>query len=156
MDIDLFVLVSIIVSFGLIPMLLTARPAPAFETSSSMPLPDLYRASPLAVIASGLTGVAWHHLRISLGLRQYCVKRRRHGGAFCGRLFVWWAGFSMANGVALRSGVTSQHHGDNLGDGDHLLCGGGRTPNRIKRLSPGGGDCWWCGDSANDAMGNAG
>ena len=58
MDIDLFVLVSIIVSFGLIPMLLTARPAPAFETSSSMPLPDLYRASPLAVIASGLTGVA--------------------------------------------------------------------------------------------------
>ncbi len=58
LNIDLFILISIIVSFGLIPMLLTARPAPVFETSSQMSLAELYRASPLAVISSGLTGVA--------------------------------------------------------------------------------------------------
>ena len=65
-DIDLFIFVSVVVSFGLIPMLLTARPAPAFETSSSMSLMALYRASPLAVIGSGLTGIA-HGIIFGLG-----------------------------------------------------------------------------------------
>ncbi|MGI9311209.1 MAG: MFS transporter, partial [bacterium] len=57
-DADLFILVSVVVSFGLIPMLLTARPAPAFEISGKMSLPQLFRASPLAVISNALTGVA--------------------------------------------------------------------------------------------------
>jgi MFS family permease len=56
--IDLFILISIIISFGLIPILLTARPAPNFSTSSKMSVVDLYRASPLAVIGNGLTGMA--------------------------------------------------------------------------------------------------
>jgi MFS family permease len=56
--IDLFILISVIISFGLIPILLTARPAPVFETSSKMSLIELYRASPLAVIGNGLTGMA--------------------------------------------------------------------------------------------------
>ncbi len=56
--IDLFILISIIISFGLIPILLTARPAPNFSTSSKMSVIDLYRASPLAVIGNGLTGMA--------------------------------------------------------------------------------------------------
>lgn len=56
--IDLFILISIIISFGLIPILLTAKPAPNFSTSSKMSLVDLYRASPLAVIGNGLTGMA--------------------------------------------------------------------------------------------------
>ena len=56
MQVDLFILVSIIVSLGLVPMLLTARPAPSFESSSTMSLVALYRASPLAVISNGLTG----------------------------------------------------------------------------------------------------
>lgn len=43
---------------GLIPMLLTARPAPAFEMSSKMSLRALFLISPLAVIGNGLTGVA--------------------------------------------------------------------------------------------------
>ncbi len=56
---DLFILVSVVVSFGLIPMLLTARPAPAFEMSSGkMTLRRLFKASPLAVISNILTGVA--------------------------------------------------------------------------------------------------
>jgi len=55
---DLFILVSMVVSFGLIPMLLTARPAPAFEMSGKMSLRELFKASPLAVISNALTGVA--------------------------------------------------------------------------------------------------
>ena len=57
-DIDLFVLVSVIVSFGLIPILLTARPAPSFQMSAKMTLRQLFTASPLAVISNALTGVA--------------------------------------------------------------------------------------------------
>lgn len=56
--IDLFILISVIISFGLIPILLTVKPAPNFATSSKMSVIDLYRASPLAVIGNGLTGMA--------------------------------------------------------------------------------------------------
>jgi MFS family permease len=56
--IDLFILISIIISVGLIPILLTARPAPVFGASASMSLFELYRASPLAVVGNGLTGMA--------------------------------------------------------------------------------------------------
>jgi MFS family permease len=58
MGVDLFIMVSIIVSFGLVPILLTARPAPSFASTGKMSLLALYRASPLAVISNGLTGVA--------------------------------------------------------------------------------------------------
>ncbi len=57
-SVNLFVLVSIIVSLGLIPILLTARPAPAFVSAGKMSLAKLYRASPLAVVSNGLTGAA--------------------------------------------------------------------------------------------------
>jgi MFS family permease len=57
-DIDLFILISAIISFGLIPILLTAKPAPNFATSSKMSVFELYRASPLAVIGNCLTGMA--------------------------------------------------------------------------------------------------
>ena len=57
-SIDLFILISVIISFGLIPILLTVKPAPNFSTSSKMSLIDLYRASPLAVIGNGFTGMA--------------------------------------------------------------------------------------------------
>jgi MFS family permease len=56
--IELFILISIIISVGLIPILLTARPAPVFGASASMSLIELYRASPLAVVGNGLTGMA--------------------------------------------------------------------------------------------------
>ena len=57
-SIDLFILISVIISFGLIPILLTAKPAPSFDTSSKMSIIDIYRASPLAVIGNCLTGMA--------------------------------------------------------------------------------------------------
>jgi len=56
--IDLFILTSIIISFGLIPILLTAKPAPVFDISEKMSVFELYRASPLAVIGNCLTGMA--------------------------------------------------------------------------------------------------
>ena len=56
--IGLFILISVIISAGLIPVLLTAKPAPTFESSVNMSLAELYRASPLAVIATCLTGMA--------------------------------------------------------------------------------------------------
>ena len=56
--IDLFILISAVISFGLIPILLTVKPAPNFSTSSKMSVTELYRASPLAVIGNGLTGMA--------------------------------------------------------------------------------------------------
>ena len=56
--IDLFILISVIISFGLIPILLTAKPAPGFETSSKMSIVELFQASPLAVIGNCLTGMA--------------------------------------------------------------------------------------------------
>ncbi len=57
-QLELFILVSIIASLGLIPILLTAKPAPGFGPTEKLSLRELYRASPLAVISSGLTGAA--------------------------------------------------------------------------------------------------
>ena len=57
-QIDLFILISVIISFGLIPILLTAKPAPSFQSSGKMSVIELYRASPLAVIGNCLTGMA--------------------------------------------------------------------------------------------------
>ena len=57
-EIDLFILISVIISAGLIPMLLTAKPAPVFESSAKMSMIELYHASPLAVIGNCLTGMA--------------------------------------------------------------------------------------------------
>ena len=56
--IDLFILISVIISAGLIPMLLTAKPAPVFEGSEKMSMAELFHASPLAVIGNCLTGMA--------------------------------------------------------------------------------------------------
>ena len=55
---QLFILVSVIVSFASVPILLTARPAPAFETSTDMSLVELYRHSSLAVQCAFLVGAA--------------------------------------------------------------------------------------------------
>lgn len=53
---DLFILVSVVVSLGVIPMLLTARPAPAFEISGKMSTRELFEASPLAFLSTIMVG----------------------------------------------------------------------------------------------------
>ncbi|MFT5218121.1 MAG: MFS family permease [Planctomycetota bacterium] len=65
-QIDLFILISVIISVGLIPILLTAQPAPSFGSTGKMSLFDLYKASPLAVIGNCLTGMA-HGTLFGLG-----------------------------------------------------------------------------------------
>jgi len=55
---ELFILISVVISFALVPILLTARPAPAFDQGESMSIFTLYKVSPLAVISNALTGAA--------------------------------------------------------------------------------------------------
>ena len=54
---DLFVIVSILVSLALVPLLLAARPGPRPRRSQRLTVAELYRASPLGVVAAALTGV---------------------------------------------------------------------------------------------------
>lgn len=55
---ELFIMVSVLVSLGLIPMLLSASPTPAFETPSQVGLRELYRTSPTAVVGMFATMMA--------------------------------------------------------------------------------------------------
>ena len=53
---ELFILVSVLFSLALIPILLTVSPIPAFETSRTIRILELYREAPLGVIGSFATG----------------------------------------------------------------------------------------------------
>jgi MFS family permease len=55
---DLFILVSVLVSLGLVPMLLSASPTPAFGAPSSVGVRQLYRVSPTGVVGMFITMVA--------------------------------------------------------------------------------------------------
>ena len=55
---ELFVLISVLVSLALIPILLTAAPAPEFQAPSPVSLRQLYRISPLGVLGTLGTGMA--------------------------------------------------------------------------------------------------
>ncbi len=54
----LFIVSSIVVSLALIPILLSAGPAPSFEKTEAISLKTLYRASPLGVVGAVATGMA--------------------------------------------------------------------------------------------------
>ena len=54
---DLFLVVSILVSLALVPLLLAARPGPRPRRAGRLTVAELYRASPLGVVAAALTGV---------------------------------------------------------------------------------------------------
>jgi MFS family permease len=56
--VTLFIVVSVLVSLGLIPILLTTGPAPRFEATVKVRLKQLYRISPLGFVACGGMGVA--------------------------------------------------------------------------------------------------
>ena len=55
---ELFVLVSVLISFALIPITLSAGRAPAFEAPESIGARALYRTSPLGVVGVFLIGIA--------------------------------------------------------------------------------------------------
>ena len=92
---ELFVLASVLVSIALVPILLTAGPAPDFSVARPVGLRRLYERSPLGVVGSVGTGMA-------------------HGMLFgMGAVFAETAGFSVAKtsifmSVAILGGVVSQ------------------------------------------------
>ena len=55
---ELFVLVSVLISFALIPITLSVGRAPAFEAPESIGIRALFRASPLGVAGAFLIGIA--------------------------------------------------------------------------------------------------
>lgn len=55
---ELFVLTSVLISVALVPLLLSAGPAPSFSTQSPLRLRELYRISPLSVIGAMGTGLS--------------------------------------------------------------------------------------------------
>ena len=55
---ELFVLISVLVSVALVPISLTAAPAPSFDAPSPVGLRQLYRTSPLGVLGIGGAGLA--------------------------------------------------------------------------------------------------
>jgi MFS family permease len=52
----LFILVSVLISVAMVPMALTAGPAPEFSVPARVRLRDLYRRSPLGVVGVAISG----------------------------------------------------------------------------------------------------
>lgn len=52
----LFIIPSVLVSMAFLPMLLSASPTPAFETTQPLSFAEIYRTSPLGCIGIGLLG----------------------------------------------------------------------------------------------------
>ncbi len=52
-----FILISVLMSFAVIPILLSAAPAPAVDQPEAMSLMKLYRASPLGVVGTFMVGI---------------------------------------------------------------------------------------------------
>lgn len=66
----LFIFVSVLVSLSLIPMALTANPAPNFTASTRLKLKELYNISPLGVVgmcAQGVIGGAFYGMAAVYG-----------------------------------------------------------------------------------------
>jgi MFS family permease len=83
----LFALVSVLISLSLVPLLLSATPAPAIRTPEKLRLLQLYRASPLGVVGCFGTGMA-------------------HGAALgMGAVYAGAAGFSVAEISAFMGAV---------------------------------------------------
>jgi MFS family permease len=55
---ELFILISVLISVALVPLLLSAGPAPRFSTQSTLGIRELYAISPLGVVGALATGMA--------------------------------------------------------------------------------------------------
>ncbi len=62
----LFLLTSVMISLAMVPIALTAGPAPAFEATEKISIRQLYRLSPLGVMGAAATGMA-HGTLFALG-----------------------------------------------------------------------------------------
>ena len=93
---EAFILISVLMSFAVIPILLSAQPAPAVDQPETMSLRQLYRASPLGVVGAWLVGItqgaffgmgAVYATRAGLSLGQTSVLMM---GAFVGGMLLTW------------------------------------------------------------------
>ena len=91
-EFDLFLLVSILVSLALVPLLLAARPGPRPRRSRRLTVAELYRASPLGVVAAVLTGL------IHGGLFGMGAIYAREIGLDVGQV-AWFMAFVMIGGL---------------------------------------------------------
>ncbi len=91
----LFVLASVLVSLALVPISLTAGPAPSFEAPAKIGLLELYRTSPLGVIGAMATGLA-HGVLFSMG------------AVYGGKIGLSVAGISLFMGMAIGGGIIFQ------------------------------------------------
>ena len=91
-----FILISVLMSFAVIPILLSAQPAPAVDQPESMSLLQIYRASPLGVVGAWLVGItqgaffgmgAVYATRAGLSLGQTSVLMM---SAFVGGMLLTW------------------------------------------------------------------
>ena len=64
----LFVVVSILISLSLVPILISARPAPSLERSERISLAALFRLSPMGLTGSFLNGISQGAVYIGLAL----------------------------------------------------------------------------------------
>ena len=69
-----FILISIILSFALIPILLTKRKAPKFKKIKAMTLIDLYKSSPLGMVGALLYGTTQSALFMLLAVYAASMK----------------------------------------------------------------------------------
>lgn len=56
--VELFILASVLISFGIVPMLLSAKPAPSYEAPRRLGLRALVRKAPLGMGALGIWGMS--------------------------------------------------------------------------------------------------
>ena len=92
---ELFILVSILVSVALIPMLISASPAPQLTEPGKMSLRRLYEVSPLGVCGAAATGFA-HGAFFSMG----AVYAQKMG--FSVTQISWFMGLMIVGGVLLQ------------------------------------------------------
>ena len=91
----LFLLTSVMISLAMVPIALTAGPAPAFEVTEKISIRQLYRLSPLGVAGAVATGMA-HGTLFSLG------------AVYGDRIGLSVAEISLLMGIAVAGGIVAQ------------------------------------------------
>jgi MFS family permease len=91
----LFLLTSVMISLAMVPIALTAGPAPSFETTEKISIRELYRLSPLGVMGATATGMA-HGTLFALG------------AVYGDRMGLSVAEISLLMGIAVIGGIVAQ------------------------------------------------
>jgi MFS family permease len=91
----LFLLTSVMISLAMVPIALTAGPAPAFATTEKLSIRQLYRLSPLGVSGAAATGMA-HGTLFAMG------------AVYGDRIGLSVAEISLLMGVTVAGGIVAQ------------------------------------------------